>query len=255
MSGKHLDFYRDRRVLVTGGLGFIGSNLCRRLVDLGAQVTAVDSLLPDYGGNGLYTRSYGYRSVALRKPRVCVYHRGPNICEPMPANGSETEWSSYDRLLRPYLDSVETRLYLYGPRDLAGKEQAIVQYRDVSLVPNATATAVVITRIAPSTAPADPIAWEHTTPASYSVTADSLSEGTVVALVETNAPGWVLTGLPDGNTATKVRLNGHQNAWIIDQDVVGPVDIRLAYPPAFTARKVLKLSMLALLGIATLKLR
>jgi UDP-glucose 4-epimerase len=45
------DFYRGRRVLVTGGLGFIGSNLCRTLADLGAQVLAVDSLLPDYGGN------------------------------------------------------------------------------------------------------------------------------------------------------------------------------------------------------------
>ena len=45
------DYYRGRKVLVTGGLGFIGSNLCRTLSDLGAQVTAVDSLLPDYGGN------------------------------------------------------------------------------------------------------------------------------------------------------------------------------------------------------------
>lgn len=45
------DFYRGRKVLVTGGLGFIGSNLCRTLADLGAHVLAVDSLLPDYGGN------------------------------------------------------------------------------------------------------------------------------------------------------------------------------------------------------------
>jgi UDP-glucose 4-epimerase len=43
--------YRGRKVLVTGGLGFIGSNLCRALADLGAEVLAVDSLLPDYGGN------------------------------------------------------------------------------------------------------------------------------------------------------------------------------------------------------------
>jgi UDP-glucose 4-epimerase len=49
--GDHRDFYRGRRVLVTGGLGFIGSNLCRTLADLGASVLAVDSLLPDYGGN------------------------------------------------------------------------------------------------------------------------------------------------------------------------------------------------------------
>jgi UDP-glucose 4-epimerase len=47
----HRDFYRGRRILVTGALGFIGSNLCRTLADLGAHVLAVDSLLPDYGGN------------------------------------------------------------------------------------------------------------------------------------------------------------------------------------------------------------
>jgi UDP-glucose 4-epimerase len=37
--------------LITGGLGFIGSNLARRLVSLGAQVLLVDSLIPKYGGN------------------------------------------------------------------------------------------------------------------------------------------------------------------------------------------------------------
>jgi UDP-glucose 4-epimerase len=37
--------------MITGGLGFIGSNLARRLVELGAQILLVDSLVPEYGGN------------------------------------------------------------------------------------------------------------------------------------------------------------------------------------------------------------
>jgi UDP-glucose 4-epimerase len=51
MTDEYRAFYRGRRVMVTGGLGFIGSNLARHLVDLGADVLLVDSLIPDYGGN------------------------------------------------------------------------------------------------------------------------------------------------------------------------------------------------------------
>jgi len=40
-----------KNVLITGGLGFIGSALARRLVELEARVTLVDSLIPQYGGN------------------------------------------------------------------------------------------------------------------------------------------------------------------------------------------------------------
>jgi UDP-glucose 4-epimerase len=47
----YLEYYRNRRVMITGGLGFIGSNLAHRLVALGADVLLVDSLIPEYGGN------------------------------------------------------------------------------------------------------------------------------------------------------------------------------------------------------------
>ena len=43
--------FSQSNVLITGGLGFIGSNLACRLVDLGANVLLVDSLVPEYGGN------------------------------------------------------------------------------------------------------------------------------------------------------------------------------------------------------------
>jgi UDP-glucose 4-epimerase len=51
MPADYRDFYGGRRVLVTGGLGFIGSNLVRQLVDLGADVLIVDAMIADYGGN------------------------------------------------------------------------------------------------------------------------------------------------------------------------------------------------------------
>ena len=43
--------FSRKKVLITGGLGFIGSNLARRLVGLGAEVLLVDSMIPEYGGN------------------------------------------------------------------------------------------------------------------------------------------------------------------------------------------------------------
>ena len=51
MTPDYRDFYRGRKVMITGGLGFIGSNLARRLVELQAEVLLVDSLIDDYGGN------------------------------------------------------------------------------------------------------------------------------------------------------------------------------------------------------------
>lgn len=56
--------FSGRNVLVTGGLGFIGSNLAIELVHHGANVTLLDSLLPQFGGN--------QRNIALIRDRVTV---------------------------------------------------------------------------------------------------------------------------------------------------------------------------------------
>jgi UDP-glucose 4-epimerase len=46
-----MNAFHQKKILITGGLGFIGSSLARALVNKGARVTLVDSLIPQYGGN------------------------------------------------------------------------------------------------------------------------------------------------------------------------------------------------------------
>jgi dTDP-glucose 4,6-dehydratase/UDP-glucose 4-epimerase len=63
-----MNAYKHKRTLITGGLGFIGSNLARALVDQDAEVTLVDSLIPQYGGNPF--------NVADLRGRVAI-----NVCD------------------------------------------------------------------------------------------------------------------------------------------------------------------------------
>jgi UDP-glucose 4-epimerase len=44
-------FFKGKNILITGGLGFIGSNLAIRLVQTGANVTLIDAMIPGHGGN------------------------------------------------------------------------------------------------------------------------------------------------------------------------------------------------------------
>ncbi len=51
MSNNYLSQFKNKSVLVTGGMGFIGSSLVLKLVEAGADVTVIDAMIPDYGGN------------------------------------------------------------------------------------------------------------------------------------------------------------------------------------------------------------
>src|SRR5579883_2491944 len=51
MAAITAESFSGKSVLITGGMGFIGSNLANRLVELGAEVTIMDAMIPDYGGN------------------------------------------------------------------------------------------------------------------------------------------------------------------------------------------------------------
>lgn len=66
------ELYSGKNILVTGGLGFIGSNLVKRLIAHKAKVTVVDSLLPLYGGNALTLVAMNRWSISTSAMYVIV---------------------------------------------------------------------------------------------------------------------------------------------------------------------------------------
>ena len=67
MTTSPTPFFAGTRALVTGGAGFIGSNLAIELAARGADVTVVDAMIPGYGGN-----EFNLEPV---RGKVAVHHR------------------------------------------------------------------------------------------------------------------------------------------------------------------------------------
>ncbi|MCE9606301.1 MAG: GDP-mannose 4,6-dehydratase [Planctomycetia bacterium] len=65
--------WQGTNVLITGGLGFIGSSLAIRLADLGAQVTLLDAMIPEYGGN-LFNIEPVAERVRVNYGNICDEH-------------------------------------------------------------------------------------------------------------------------------------------------------------------------------------
>jgi UDP-glucose 4-epimerase len=121
--------FMGRRVLITGGMGFIGSNLARRLAGHGAQVTLVDSLIPLYGGNA--------QNVADIRDRVTI-----NVCDVRDRFAMEHLVQSQDFLFNlagqtSHLDSMsdpQTDLDINAGAQLSILEACRRVNRDVRLV-------------------------------------------------------------------------------------------------------------------------
>jgi UDP-glucose 4-epimerase len=83
-------FWRRKRVLVTGGAGFLGSNLCHALAGLGARVTALDAMLPDGGANPANLEGAGVMLVRgdLRDTELATLCQGVDVLFNMAAQTS-----------------------------------------------------------------------------------------------------------------------------------------------------------------------
>jgi len=207
-----------------------------------AHTACVGATAPAMGDTSLYALGYDARKVALRDPKVCLYQRGPDRCSTLPTTVWTADWQPYSTFISPDPGSVETRLYLYGLRDLAGKKQSQVDYRAVRIVPVASTSTVVLVRDTETVAAPTPT-WSRTDPAHYPVSVQG--SATVLALRETAAPGWQFQGLPKGTPAPEhTTVQGWANAWVLP---AGTHAGTLTYAPSKMSRYALLLLPVAVL--------
>ncbi len=207
------------------------------------HMACLGATIPDMGASSLYELSLEATSLALRDPKFCLYLRGPDTCTKIPAGGPWEGWTRYETLVGPDPQAVETRMYLYGRRDLNTQEVARVGYRDVKVRPVASPVSVVLVRAPQDDADAliaarsTRVAHERQNPAN--LTATSTGTG-VLALAETYAPGWRRAGA----NAEHTSVQGWMNAW----PVAGATTATLTYAPAHRARLALYLFPIAVLA-------
>jgi arabinofuranan 3-O-arabinosyltransferase len=207
-----------------------------------AHTACVGATVPAMGDTSLYALAFDAKKVALRDPKVCLYLRGPDRCSTLPTTVWTTDWQPYSTLISPDPGAVETRLYLYGLRDLAGKSASQVDYRAVRIVPVASTSTVVLVRDTATGAAPTP-RWARTDPAHYPVSVTGAP--TVLALRETSAPGWQFQGLPAGTPAPEhTTVQGWANAWILP---AGTHAGTLVYAPSKLSRYALLLLPVAVL--------
>ena len=95
MGYKHLKFSEDTRFLVTGGAGFIGSNLCEALLDMGYKVRCLDDLSTGKQKNVdmfLENPNYEFIKVDIKDLNICV-----KVCEGVDYVLNQAAWGSVPR--------------------------------------------------------------------------------------------------------------------------------------------------------------
>jgi arabinofuranan 3-O-arabinosyltransferase len=206
------------------------------------HLACIAATAPEFGASSLYELSMEARSVAVRNPKFCVYLRGPDRCRTMPTVAVWDGWTPYEALFAPDPAAVETRIYLYGLRDIAEKQQSQVEYRQVKLRPVYTTSTVVLVR-EPEAAlpPPAEVVWHKENPANFTVKVPD-PQGSYLAFAENAAPGWQVMG--EKGDAEPVTLQGWMNGW----KIAGPVDATLVYTPSRVSRLCLYLLPIGVLA-------
>lgn len=101
---RRLRVFAGARVLITGGLGFIGSNLARRLVHLGARVSIIDALIPGHGGLPFNISGIARRVRVVRRPLEDTDALTPLVADQQFLFNLAGQSSHWDSMVNPCRD-------------------------------------------------------------------------------------------------------------------------------------------------------
>ena len=158
-----LNYFKDKNILITGGLGFLGSNLAHKLNKYNANVTVIDNLNPLYGGN-----KFNIESICNNINVIIDDIRNPDILVPIIESADiiyhlAAQVSYIDSLRIPYEDldlNAKTTLnileccrkYNCKARILFSSSRMIYGKADQELVAELTARHAQVIRLAFPTA-------------------------------------------------------------------------------------------------------
>jgi arabinofuranan 3-O-arabinosyltransferase len=182
---------------------------------------------PDHGAP--YRVELDYRTVSGRPARICLWQEGPNRCADLPVLEKQARWRHLSAVVAPAAGTRRLHLYLFV--DGQPVRSTAVSYRAVRVTPDVSSEVRVrdTRRAGPAPALASTGGGEH-----YRVVVTGATGGFVLALAESYASGWRISGLPPGWRARHVTVDGYANGWVIEGS--GAAELSLDYAPGRWAR-------------------
>ncbi|MBT8223880.1 MAG: hypothetical protein HKP61_17030, partial [Dactylosporangium sp.] len=172
-----------------------------------------------------YRLELGYRTVAGRAPRICLWQVGPNRCVPMPGLTESGDWTRLSTVIRSEAGTRSFELFLYA--DGQESPSTVVEFRNPTLIPD-TGSVVRVDRAIPPT-PAPTLSVVQRGVSDFRVSAEGATGRFNLVLAEAAAPGWRLDGLPRGWSAQRFTAYGYAAGWVITGH--GDASLTVAYGP------------------------
>ena len=176
-----------------------------------------------------YRLTLDHRTLSGLPARVCVWQVGPNTCAELPPLPEAGAWTPYETVFTPPAGTTDLRLYLYA--DGADRNTlTTVEYRR----PTVQIQRVAALTIESESVSAPKVVWSSTSPSQYTAEVRNISSPFVLVLAESFASDWVVDGLPEGWTATHIKVDGYANGWRIEG--TGDATLVLRYRPQTIVR-------------------